>query len=339
MSIHKIVNPASGTVTYRVDVKPSRTASRIRKTFTRIADAKAFEVKYRSEYQQKTFLGKDNTPDMPVSALIDGYYSKYVVLHIKNPERAERSRLEMFKNYFKDRSVHSLSHTDGETFMAERLQAGIKPGTINRDLNVLRSLFKWAARNHYLESSPFKEIQKIKTDEVRVRWLTTEEVYKLLDRSDYTLANIIKVALNTGFRKSNIINLEKSDVGDTFITARKTKSGKPYQVPISAALHQILARLPSIEGSNQLLDTNGLRERFEDVCKKAGLWTSKNDPNKVTFHTLRHTFAAHALLSGVDIYTVSHWLGHASIAITQKHYGHLAESHHTEQIKKFSGLS
>lgn len=339
MSIHKIVNQALGTVSYRVDIKPSRKAARIRKTFNRIADAKAFEVKYRSEYQQKTFLGKDDRPDMLVSALIDGYYIKYVALHIKNPERSERSRLELFKNYFKDRSIHSINHTDGEAFMSERLQAGIKPGTINRDLNVLRSLFKWAVRNHYLESSPFQEIRKIKTDEVRIRWLNTEEIHKLLDHSDYALANIIKVALNTGFRKSNIINLEKADVGETFITAQKTKSGKPYQVPISATLHQILARLPTIEGSNKLLDTAGLRERFEDVCRKAGLWTGKNDLNKVTFHTLRHTFAAHALLSGVDIYTVSHWLGHASIAITQKHYGHLAESHHTEQIKKFSGLS
>lgn len=339
MAIHKLVNPASGTITYRVDIKPSRKANRVRKTFSRIADAKAFEVKYRSEYQQQTFLGRDTKPDMLVSALIDGYYSKYVVLHIKNPERGERSRLELFKNYFKDRSIHSLSHQDGETFMSDRLHVGIKPGTINRDLNVLRSLFKWAVRNHYLDSSPFKEIQKIKTDEVRIRWLTIEEIHRLLDHSDYALANIIKVALNTGFRKSNIINLEKSDVGDTFITARKTKSGKPYQVPISALLHQILDRLPLIEGSNRLLNTAGLREKFEDACKKAELWTDKNASNKVTFHTLRHTFAAHALLSGVDIYTVSHWLGHASIAITQKHYGHLAESHHTEQIKKFSGIS
>ncbi len=337
--IYKLVDPVTGsTVSYLADIQPSRLAPRIRKTFTRLADVKAFKVKIKSEYQQKTYLDKDLSPDMPVSALIDSYYSRYVLLHIKNPERSERSRLKAWERFFEGRTIHSVTHADGERYMSERLQAGIKPGTINRNVTVLKSLFKWAVKNRYLKYSPFKELQKIATDEVRIRWLTTEEIQRILDKSDYALANAIKVALNTGFRKSNIENLTKADVGEVFITAQKTKSGKPYQVPISEELRVILGRLPTVQGGVKLLDTTGLRKRFELACKKAGLWQNKNDPNKVTFHTLRHTFAAHTLKAGVDIYTVSHWLGHASVAITQKHYGHLAESHHTEQIKKFTGI-
>lgn len=342
MAIHKIVNPAVGTVAYRVDIKPSRKARRIRKTFTRIADAKAFETKYRSEYQQVTHLNKDTRPDILISTLIDGYYNSYVTLHIKDPERGEQSRLNLFKHYFENRTLHSITYTDGELFMAQRLASGVKAGTINRDLNVLRSFFKWIVRNRYLQNSPFKDLQKIKTDEVRPRWLNGNEIESILaacyQLDDPDLATVIKVALNTGFRKANIINLRPSDIGDTFITAQKTKSGKPYQVPISNALRGILFGLKSHDGQETILNTAGLRERYERACKQAGLWKDKNDPQKVTFHTLRHTFAAQALKAGVDIYTVSHWLGHASIAITQKHYGHLAESHHTDQIKKFPGL-
>lgn len=43
----------------------------------------------------------------------------------------------------------------------------------------------------------------------------------------------------------------------------------------------------------------------------------------VTPHTLRHTFASQAVMAGVPIYTVSHWLGHASLQTTQI-YAHLS---------------
>ena len=50
---------------------------------------------------------------------------------------------------------------------------------------------------------------------------------------------------------------------------------------------------------------------------------------------LRHTFAAHALSRGKPIYTVSKWLGHASVAITEQFYGHLipdAQDHLIDDI-------
>ena len=42
-----------------------------------------------------------------------------------------------------------------------------------------------------------------------------------------------------------------------------------------------------------------------------------------SFHTLRHTYASHLLMSGVNILVVNRWLGHCSVKVTEKHYGHL----------------
>jgi hypothetical protein len=45
-----------------------------------------------------------------------------------------------------------------------------------------------------------------------------------------------------------------------------------------------------------------------------------------TFHTLRHTFASHAVMSGIDLYTLAKILGHRDLSMVQR-YAHLAPSH------------
>ena len=42
-----------------------------------------------------------------------------------------------------------------------------------------------------------------------------------------------------------------------------------------------------------------------------------------SFYTLRHTYASHLLMNGVDIFTVSKLLGHSSVTVTERHYAHL----------------
>jgi integrase len=58
---------------------------------------------------------------------------------------------------------------------------------------------------------------------------------------------------------------------------------------------------------------------FSRAAKQAGL-------ANVTFHTLRHTFANHAVMAGVDLYTLAKILGHRDIQMVQR-YAHLAPSH------------
>ena len=55
------------------------------------------------------------------------------------------------------------------------------------------------------------------------------------------------------------------------------------------------------------------------VAKQAGL-------QGVTFHTLRHTFASHAVMAGVDLYTLAKLLGHRDLAQVQR-YAHLTPAH------------
>ena len=78
-------------------------------------------------------------------------------------------------------------------------------------------------------------------------------------------------------------------------------------------------------------DRNGnkvvqISDTFNQVINKLNLNEDVTDRrDKVTFHTLRHTYASMLVQKGVDIYQVKELLGHSSIALTER-YSHLSES-------------
>ena len=57
----------------------------------------------------------------------------------------------------------------------------------------------------------------------------------------------------------------------------------------------------------------------------------------VRIHDCRHTFASHAVMSGLDLYTVGRLLGHADVASTER-YAHLADEHGREAAGRISGI-
>ena len=66
------------------------------------------------------------------------------------------------------------------------------------------------------------------------------------------------------------------------------------------------------------------RKAYEAAVKKAGL-------KDCTFHTLRHSFASHMAMAGIDIYSIQKLLGHSSTSMTQR-YAHLSDNHMTRAI-------
>jgi len=312
---------------WRVDfLIGGRFGQRIRKYFDTKELARAYESQIRTDFLRGKLMPHETQSKMPFRELAGMWLTKHAMIRTRTAGM-EKYHVNVLVNFFKDRAVSQLQHKDGEEFVQYSLSRGKRPGGVNRDLHTLKSILHWAVKNRHILANPMQHLEQLKGETSRVRWLSREELSKLLESChsvDPELADVILFGVFTGFRKGNLERVTANDVNTTFVTAVKTKSGKPYDVPISPELQQLLNKLVKVRPTGPLLNTSNLGKRFQRVVKDAGLWAGARDPNTVTLHTLRHTFASYYLKQGGDLYKLQSMLGHATVVMTQR-YAHLCQ--------------
>lgn len=317
---------ASRAIKYRADfMLGGRYGKRMRQLFSTKKDAEAFEYVTLADFKRGTFLPKDTSKTL-TNAFVDEYIEKRVKVYMKGCI-PEEYRLKAFRDRFEVRPLNSLSLADWEKYVKERLEKGISKTTINRELTGIKTMFKWGVDNGYLKINPFNKAKKFKEEVIKVRWLNDAEIQSVLAEctklGDLDLRDIIVVALNTGFRKANLMQVTANDIIGNRIEAKKTKSGKAYQVPINRELANTLNRLVSRHSTGPLLNFYGVKRRFRKVVKDS----------TISLHTFRHTFAAQCLKRGIPIDRVCAWMGHHSMEFTRAHYGHLCPSQENIEIE------
>jgi integrase len=167
----------------------------------------------------------------------------------------------------------------------------------------------------------------------RLRFLTREECQALISQCRGVTRDITVTALNSGMRKGEILGLkwDNVDLKHGFILLDKTKNGDRREIPIKDTLRSVL------QGITRRLDVpyvfcdpvsgspcQDVRASFASACKRAGI-------TDFHFHDLRHTFASHLVMAGIDITTVRELLGHKTLTMTLR-YAHLAPSHKVSAV-------
>jgi integrase len=100
-----------------------------------------------------------------------------------------------------------------------------------------------------------------------------------------------------------------------------TKNGDRRVIPLPGEVVEVLGQSPTpIRLWFPGWTLRKVDKDFSALTRRIGL-------TGVTFHTLRHTFASHAAMQGVDLYTLASLLGHRNLAMV-KRYAHLAPAHH-----------
>lgn len=137
----------------------------------------------------------------------------------------------------------------------------------------------------------------------------------------------------SGLRHGEALALKWSDIGTEWITvgeAGNTKSKKFRLVPISAPLEAILAEMRDEEDEGPLFTMTSPRRALGTAVK-----TLQLPPMRI--HDLRHFFATWCIESGIDIPTVSKWLGHQDGgALAMRTYGHVRDDHSLSVVKRLS---
>jgi site-specific recombinase XerD len=243
------------------------------------------------------------------------------------------------KAFFGSTDIAHLRRRDIEQYVATRKAAKAMPGTMNRELSCLKNMLRKAVDWEYLDSNPAWGVRQQREETPQVQFLTEDEADRLLANCSPTLRAIVAVALHTGMRRGEILNLRWQDItagadGRILITVRKSKNHDSRHIPVNPILREALGfhrnscRTPKGEGTVSEFvfcraDGEGLRSvrnGYEAAVKRAGIG------KHIRFHDLRHTFASWLVMKGIDLRTVAQLMGHRDIRVTMR-YAHLAPAH------------
>ncbi len=213
--------------------------------------------------------------------------------------------------------------------MTRRRDEGVSNGTINNERAIVSKILSLAVRWERLVDNPCKRVEKLETPKGRLRYLSHEEADKLIEKAPKHLKPVIITALETGGRLSEVLGLRWEAVdlaqGLLIFDQRNTKSGKQREVPITPTLASTLKAIPRSIRTDRVFVRYGkpmrnVRTAFDLALKGADLGDG------VTFHTLRHSFASWFMMRGGDIYRLQKYLGHSTIAMTER-YAHLSPTY------------
>lgn len=149
-----------------------------------------------------------------------------------------------------------------------------------------------------------------------------EEIERVLACSNGHTKNIILVALNTGLRLREILNMKWENVNlyQDYITLRNTKSRKVRVIPMNQEVRNVFVSIDKTENPYVFFDPitgkpfNHIRTSFANTLKRAGI-------SGFRFHDRRHTAATYMVLGGADLASVKEILGHSTIEMTMR-YSH-----------------
>jgi integrase len=364
----------SGKVSWQIDYFDPN-GKRIRRSFKKKKDAEAELGKRVSLIAENRYLDVKKDYTSTLGELIKKYEKNFK--HQKNFSTSKIYYLANFKKYFGENTL--LANINYEMLETYKNHLRIKPtrykskrprkdSTINREMVCLRQLFGKAAEWGLVEQNPFTKGKSLlsKENNMRFRYLTEDEIKRLLPACPSHLRHVVECALLSGMRKTEILSLKWNQIKDGYIYLHETKSNESRQVPINEDLEQLFERIkPDAEGKQKkrakVVDMKGrpvrgrkinrkyvfvyegepvkdVKTSFATACKEADIPYGREAVNGVTFHDLRHTFASHFVMRGGKIEALQQILGHKDIKTTLR-YAHLSPEYKKKEVNLLNGLT
>ncbi|AMG55234.1 MULTISPECIES: tyrosine-type recombinase/integrase [Citrobacter] len=255
-----------------------------------------------------------------------------------------RSHLEIWKA--KVAAARKKGNPDPE-YVAKPVTTSTKA----KHLALMKAILRAAERDwKWLEKAPVIKIPAVRNK--RVRWLEKEEAKRLIDECPEPLKSVVKFALATGLRRSNIINLEWQQIDMqrrvAWVNPEDSKSNRAIGVALNDTACKVLRDQIGNHHKFVFVHTKAGRRpdgsvtpavrkmRVDDgrawksACKRAGI-------EDFRFHDLRHTWASWLIQSGVPLSVLQEMGGWESIEMVRR-YAHLAPNHLTEHAKQIDSI-
>ena len=258
----------------------------------------------------------------------------------------------------RNRNIESADSKNIKDYLAHLKSRGRTPATHARKLSVLKGFYHFLYSEHQRDEDPSAQIDGPKMGRSLPKYLSVSEVELLIEAAKEQPGNfgvrmvaLLEIIYSTGLRVSELVGLPLAAIsGDRKMLLVKGKGNKERLVPLTA---------PAIQATEDYLTlrTNFLTKGFpslylfpsrakEGHLTRAGFGLLLKDlavlagiePDRVSPHVLRHSFASHMLANGADLRTLQKLLGHADISTTQI-YTHILEDRLRDLVLQSHPLS
>lgn len=239
--------------------------------------------------------------------------------------------------------MDQITRREVEQWQSQLRTGGLSPARVNRVFGLLRHMFNQAIAWDYVTDSPHRGVRQLKVDNQRVRFLTKEGVGQLLAAAECSsnpwLRPLITVAVNTGMRFGELTKLVWADVDleRRIFTLRRTKDGTTARMPFNDVVLLALTTLPRVAGNDHVFPGTGKSGRLDNVKKSFRIALEAAGITDFRFHDLRHTFASHMVMAGVDLNTVRELMRHKTLDTTLR-YAHLGPEHKQGALAKIGAM-
>lgn len=268
-------------------------------------------------------LRKVKTSDLTFGELFEWYLQKRE-LKESTVEHLQILRKVPFYNSKK------ISRDDIQKYMDE-LAKKYRPATVTLRYRQIRAVFRYAIqREKYKYSDPTIGIDLPKSTGARKRYLSVEEIERLLDavRGDERLYLFVKMSLCTGARIGTLLTVHKDHIQpDGTVKLYNHKSGRWYIGSFDAETMELLqgkkGYVLALKGKeNKVPAMQSIQYKVQAVLNE--LFNPPGTPieEKAVVHTLRHSVGSQLLAKGVDMAVISKVLDHSSPVITAQVYSH-----------------
>lgn len=252
----------------------------------------------------------------------------------------------------KIRKVHINS------YIAQRLEAGASPRTVNLDVGTLRNVLNRAIDDEWIRTLPTENLRPLKCVARKRELFTGGELEKLCEaamakkedgsavtKNGQQFCDYVRLLAYCGAREQEALALRWQDVdfergqltiGATGDTKNQTGRVVDFNLKLRAHLEDMASRLapdsqwlfPSPQRGDKDTHAQTFRESLKLVRRHAKM-------EGKAFHDLRHHFISYCVMSGIDYMTIAEWVGHQDGGmLIGKVYGHLADSHKKEQAQR-----
>jgi integrase len=264
--------------------------------------------------------------DLEVSSLTSGQLNRWKFALATAPALARS------KKGAKTRNIKKTADDDPETERRRKSSA-------NRVLTMVKAALNHAYDEKKVNSNdawgrrvkPFRGV-----DGARIRFLTVAEAQRLLNACDPDFRLLVRGALETGCRYSELRRLTVADFNPDSGTVhiRRSKSATERHVILTADGAAFFSSITAGKSNKMLMFQNGDRawnaseqgKQMPRVCEIAKL-------EYVSFHGLRHSWASLSVMGGVPLLVVAKNLGHVDVRMVTAHYGHLSQSFSADAIR------